>query len=119
MAPDNFTTPLQTPAHQQLAGVTIMAGGTTAANSDGQGTLIPINTIQRGALSWMLNAQLNSAHDGVGLSMLSGPPATLPAITALTIAGPILYQSMIPQWARRSRYWPRQLTQAELISVTT
>jgi hypothetical protein len=96
-----------------------MAGGTTAANSDGQGTLIPINTIQRGALSWMLNAQLNSAHDGVGLSMLSGPPATLPAITALTIAGPILYQSMIPQWARRSRYWPRQLTQAELISVTT
>ena len=44
---------------------------------------------------------------------------TLPAIAALTVGGSMGYQQQISQWARRVRYWPRQLSQAELISVTT
>jgi hypothetical protein len=43
----------------------------------------------------------------------------LPVIANLLIAGAVAFQAPVSQWARRTRYWPRQLSQAELISVTT
>jgi hypothetical protein len=82
--------------------------------------LIPINTIHRGGSSWALNANMGGAHNGAPTTVVgTGPAASLPVITDLRIAYYVHYQPLVNQWARRTRYWPRQLSQAELISATT
>ena len=115
---DNMTTPGQTPARETLAGSVVVVNGTTISLTDGRQVPVPIGVVHKGAASWALNAaQMLAAHDGVADGP-GGAISALPVITALTIAGPMHYQAPISQWARRVRYWPRQLSQAELITET-
>jgi hypothetical protein len=74
--------------------------------------------IHRGAIAWTTNAVVTAAHDGV-LGASAGTTTTLPVITTLAIAGSVGGQPIISQWARRTRYWPRVLSNSELQSVTT
>ena len=82
-------------------------------------TPLPPNVVHRGASSWALGNNMAGAHNGVGPVSNGIVTDTLPAVVNLTIAGTMNSQSPISQWARRTRYWPRQLSQAELISATT
>jgi hypothetical protein len=83
-------------------------------------TQIPVlpNVVHRGAMGWQINTQILDAHDGIGPAALFGVTTALPVITALQIGGSALYQNPVSQWARRTRYWPRQLSQADLIALT-
>ena len=81
---------------------------------------VPNNVIHRDASAWTLGAaQPFAAHDGAGNTDGTGPISSLPVIVSMTVGGPQSFQGQVSQWARRARYWPRQLSQAELISVTT
>jgi hypothetical protein len=82
-------------------------------------TLAAPGPIQKSAAGWATGAAVNGAHDGVGKSSDSGNITALPVITSLTVGGVMHAQVMVSQWARRTRYWPRQLSQAELVSVTS
>jgi hypothetical protein len=44
---------------------------------------------------------------------------SLPVVANLVIGGAMAFNNPSSQWARRVRYWPRQLSQIELISVTS
>ena len=81
-------------------------------------TLIPAGTVHRGASSWAVGAQMHGAHDGAGEISNSGTNASLPVLVNLLIGGVINNQAMISQWARRTQYWPRALSTAELQAVT-
>jgi hypothetical protein len=74
---------------------------------------------RRSASGWSVGNVMHAAHDGVGDTGNSGPVTALPVITSLTIAGTMHTQYPVSQWARRTRYWPRQLSQAELIGGAT
>jgi hypothetical protein len=81
--------------------------------------LVPANVKQRGASAWAVNANVTAAHNGAYYSYNNaGPPTSLPVVTDLRIAYFMHYQAAISQWARRTRYWPRQLSQADLIALT-
>ena len=81
---------------------------------------VPNNVIHRDASAWTLGAARPfAAHDGAGNTDGTGPISSLPVIVSMTVGGPQSFQGQVSQWARRARYWPRQLSQAELISVTT
>jgi hypothetical protein len=74
---------------------------------------------QRTAASWQQGIRMYAAHNAVAAPTPTGTATSLPAITKLTVAGPFSYQSPISLWARGVRYWNRQLSQAELQTVTT
>jgi len=109
-----------TPTTPYLLNASIsVAGANVAVASYGAnaGPILP-GVAHKGSMSWMLNGVVNAAHDGLPATA-SGSIPSLPVIAYLVVAGAITFQPMISQWARRIRYWPRQLSQAELISVTT
>jgi hypothetical protein len=75
--------------------------------------------VHRAAMGWSMSNVVHAAYGGVGDTSNSGVVTALPVITGLTIGDTVHSQSRVSQWARRTRYWPRQLSQAELISVTS
>ena len=83
------------------------------------GVPVPAGPVQRGASSWALGNVMMAAHNGAPATSNSGNAPSLPAVSVLTIGGPMAYQYPVSQWARRVRYWPRQLSQVELIGVTS
>jgi hypothetical protein len=104
-----------------INGVSISAAGTgVGAANWGPSLTVFRDVLQRGAMSWAINKNVNAAHNAIPHNFNSvGPPASLPMIVKLTLSGPVIYQYSMSQWARRTRYWPRQLSQSELISATT
>jgi hypothetical protein len=118
--PDGFTNVGQTRGDTpMLDAARIRAAGADQPGANFTSIPVPPNVIHRGAIAWRINTQTLDAHDGVGPTTLYGAATALPVITDLTINGLALYQNLISQWARRTRYWPRQLTQSELIAATT
>ena len=118
---DQLTTAGATGSTPVVSGVLIKAAAVTqgSANFTG-GIATPGGVVHRGAAAWALSGTVICAHDGAGQSTITGTNTSLPVIANLTIAGQMNAQgNVVSQWARRTRYWPRQLTQAELISVTT
>jgi hypothetical protein len=100
------------------ASINVAGTGVGAANW-GPSLMVFRDVLQRGAMSWAINQNVNAAHNAIPHNFSSvGPPASLPVITNLVISGTVVYQYSMSQWARRTRYWPRQLSQAELISAT-
>lgn len=98
-------------------GVTIKTGGTQTYASGSLANAVIANTIQRTGIAYQATISAISAINAV-LNPPDGVPGTLPAITNLSVMGPVNSQFQSSGWARRARYWPRQLSQAELISVT-
>ena len=117
---DQLTTSGATGSTPVVSGVLIKAAAVTqgSANFTG-GIATPGGVVHRGAAAWALSGTVICAHDGAGQSTITGTNTSLPVIANLTIAGQMNAQgNVVSQWARRTRYWPRQLAQAELISVT-
>ena len=118
---DQLTTAGATGSTPVVSGVLIKAAAVTqgSANFTG-GIATPGGVVHRGAAAWALSGTVICAHDGAGQSTITGTNTSLPVIANLTIAGQMNAQgNVVSQWARRTRYWPRALSQAELISVTT
>jgi hypothetical protein len=80
---------------------------------------IPANVITRCATGWAVGALVLVAHNGIGTGSGSAAIGSVPTIVSLIIGGAFHSQPPVSQWARRIRYWPRQLSQAELIAVTS
>ena len=115
-----FTTPGATGISPILQGMAIVVAGVGIGSATFAFPPVPNNVIHRDASAWTLGAaQPFAAHDGAGNTVGSGPISSLPVIVSMTVGGPQNFQGQVSQWARRARYWPRQLSQAELISVTT
>ena len=75
--------------------------------------------IHKSAAGWAVGSVMHAAFDGVGDTSNSGNVTALPVITSLIIAGAAHGQAVVSQWTRRATYWPRQLSQSELVTVTT
>ena len=104
-----------------INGASVSVGGTSVGVANWAPSLQVVHDVlQRGAMSWAINKNVNAAHNAIPHNFNSvGPLASLPVIVKLALSGPVLYQYSMSQWARRTRYWPRQLSQSELISATT
>ena len=98
----------------------VMTGNATRSALFAAAPTVPAGSAHRGAVAWLLNNVVRGAHDGT-LTIVdgSGAATAIPTIVNLTIGGPKGYQPMVSQWARRVRYWPRALSDAELQQVTT
>jgi hypothetical protein len=116
---DEMTTVGETTTAPELSIVSVSAGGSVVGTGYYTPTPIPAGLVHRGAAAWLQGGAINGAHDGVTTVSSSGAMTPMPVISSLTIAGPMHFQAPVSQWARRIRYWPRQLSQAELISVTS
>jgi hypothetical protein len=112
---------LGTSVARTINGTSVNVGGTgVGAANWGPSLTVFRDVLQRGAMSWAINKNVNAAHNAIPHNFNAvGPPASLPVIVKLTLSGPVVYQYSMSQWARRTRYWPRQLSQAELIAATT
>jgi hypothetical protein len=98
----------------------IGVAGTVVGNCDyGPGVSIPVGIVQRGASSWALGNIVRGAHNGSAATANTGNVTSLPVIANLVIGGAMAFNNPSSQWARRVRYWPRQLSQIELNSVTS
>jgi hypothetical protein len=107
-----------TPTTPSVNAAAVSTGGTVAF------CLLPATSaaagpVHKSAVGWSMGVPINAAHDGIGKSSDSGAVTALPVITKLTIGGTMHDQPIVSQWARRTQYWPRQLSQAETITVTT
>jgi hypothetical protein len=113
----------RTSAGSPLALVTwadIGIGATVVGSATYDGSIaLPAGPVHRGASAWATGTVMRGAHDGAPTTSSSGNVSSLPVITNLTVGGPMASQNAMSQWARRTRYWPRQLTQAELIAATS
>ena len=99
-------------------GVTIKTGGTQTYGVGSLANAVTANTIQKTGIAYQATSAI-SAINAV-LNPAGGAPGTLPAITNLSVMqNQVNFQSPTSGWFRRVRYWPRQLSQAELISVTS
>ena len=98
-----------------IGNVNVAAGG--GGNCQYNAVAVSAGVVHRGAVAWAANAPVGGAHDGVGpfsqATITAVPPLT--DLTFATFPG----QGPLCMWVQRARYWPRQLSQAELISVTT
>lgn len=101
-----------------MAGGSIAAGGSSLTYYNLPFAPVVPGVVHRSASAWLLGSPITGAHDGVGSTVGSGVASSLPVITNLTIAGLYNFQFPISQWARRTRYWPRQMPQPELIIQT-
>jgi len=96
----------------------LTVGGANPSYVTYPNTPTPAGVVHRGAMSWALAANTLGAHDGTAATII-GPAGSLPVITSLAVASNTQGQPPISQYARRLTYWPRQLSQSELLSVTS
>jgi hypothetical protein len=114
---DEFTTSGATPTIPRLAGSVLNIGGLGTGGCSYNLDPAPANVVHRGGHAWALNASSLGAHDAIP-AIVASATTGVPVITALTIAGYMHYQGKVSQWARRTRYWPRQMPQPELNKET-
>jgi hypothetical protein len=115
--PDGYANGTVTAPVLNRAGVIASSAGHTAVYDAAPS--VPSGPVHKGAVSWATGVVVSGAHDGAPTTSNDGVVPVLPVIANLLIAGAVAFQAPVSQWARRTRYWPRQLSQAELISVTT
>jgi hypothetical protein len=111
---DNTGTPT-TPS----VGAAAVSVGATLAYCLLPSTSAAAGPVHKSASSWVVGSQVNAMHDGIGKSSDNGSVTALPVITSLIIGGTMHSQPLVSQWARRTQYWPRVLSNAELQAVTT
>jgi hypothetical protein len=102
-----------------LAACGLFVGGTILTYGAFAAVPVPANVVHRGASAWSSGLAMIGAHDGVGTTSSAGSATSVPVIANLSIGGIERGQPMVSQWARRIRYWPRALSQSELIMVTS
>ena len=96
----------------------VKTAGATLANAGSFPNSVVTGALSKAAVAYTA-ASLSGAINGTALSTV-GVTGALPAITALCpMQNQVNFQPPTSGWFRRVRYWPRQLSQAELISVTT
>jgi hypothetical protein len=115
--PDGYANGTVTAPVLNRAGVIASSAGHTAVYDAAPS--VPSGPVHKGAVSWATGVVVSGAHDGAPTTSNDGVVPVLPVIANLLIAGAVAFQSPVSQWARRVRYWPRQLSQAELITVTS
>ena len=116
---DEFTTTGSTPTAPTLGWDEIFVSGTSNGTCTYAATPVTAGPVHKGAAAWVVGSGLNGAHNGVRPISFNNAITALPVITTLAIAGPVHFQAQPSLWARRARYWPRVLSNAELQSVTT
>jgi hypothetical protein len=116
---DESTTSGSTPTSPSLAGAAVVMAGSGVTYTGWNNIPNPAGVLHCGASAWALGQWMHSAHDGGLAALIAGPATSLPVIASLQVAGAMHYQPQFNLWARHARYWPRQLSDAELQSVTT
>jgi len=116
---DQFTNAGATGASPVITGCGVFVAGSASGNVQFSPPLaVPINVGHRGASAWSIGSPMGAAHD----ALLAVNPTTvtaLPVIANLLIGGAFHSAPAANLWARRVRYWPRMLSNAELVGVTT
>ena len=96
----------------------VKTAGASVANTGSFPNSVVTGALSKAAVAYTA-ASLSGAINAV-LNPAGGAPGTLPTITNLSVMqNQVNFQSPTSGWFRRVRYWPRQLSQAELISVTS
>jgi len=116
---DQFTSTGATGVSPVIAGAGILAGGAGGGNATFSATIpTPINVVHKGAAAWNVGSLMGTAHDAQ-LATTVTTVTTLPVVVNLLFGGSFHFQPAADLWARRFRYWPRGLSNVELVGVTT